>query len=73
MEITCVDIVIFTIGFSIALYFYGTRKYGHFKNTDVKYWKPCLPFLGNTSDMIFRRKHFKDFILETYKNGGDDK
>ena len=73
MEITYVDIFIFMVGFSIALYFYGNRKYGHFKNTDVKYLFPPLPFLGNTSDMIFRRSHFKDFLLEIYENCGNDK
>lgn len=73
MEITYVDIFIFIVGFSIALYFYGTRKYGHFKNTGVKYFTPPLPFLGSTFDLLFRRRHFRDFLLENYKNCGSEK
>lgn len=73
MEVTFVDLIIFVIGFSIALYFYGTRKYGHFKNTGVKYSKPSYPFFGSTFEIFTGREHFKDFLLKHYENCGDDK
>ncbi|XP_077285507.1 uncharacterized protein LOC143910784 [Arctopsyche grandis] len=73
MDLTLRDLLIFCGGFLIALYFYGTRTYNHFRNKGIKYIKPPLPFFGSTIGIFFRQEHFKDFTLRCYNMCKDDK
>lgn len=66
MAITLIDVGIFVTAFFVALYYYGTRFYDHFKNTDVKHTKPALPFLGSITSILLRKEDLIQFFKRTY-------
>ncbi|XP_077286390.1 cytochrome P450 9e2-like [Arctopsyche grandis] len=73
MTITLVDIGIFVTVFFIGLYYYGTRFYDHFKNTDVKHTKPPLPFLGSITNILLKKEDLFQFFKRTYDEFPDER
>ncbi|XP_077285508.1 uncharacterized protein LOC143910785 [Arctopsyche grandis] len=73
MAITLIDIGIFVIAFLLAIYYYGIKFYDHFKNTDVKYIKPSLPFLGSMSGLLLRNEDMVSFFKRIYDKYPDEK
>ena len=73
MALTIVDIVIFSIAFLVALYYYALKPYNHFKNTNVKHLKPSIPFMGSMESVLLRREDFISFFKRVYNAYSDEK
>ncbi|XP_077285151.1 cytochrome P450 9e2-like isoform X2 [Arctopsyche grandis] len=73
MGLTYTELFVYFIGILIAIYLYGIKNYGYFKNKGVKYIEAYFPFIGSTSTYMLQGQHISDFLLSCYNKYQDEK
>lgn len=65
MEVLLVILLLGLLGYS--LYKYGTRNYDYFTKANLSFVKPTF-LIGNSGDLVFKRKSFPEFMKAQYNS-----